>query len=252
MKSNILIRLFGWKTTLINSDTLVLDRWNWISSNLPNNNHNQRLLDIGCGSGALTIGASSKGYQALGLSWDKKNQKKAQKRALICNLTATFEVLDVRELDKRSDLYSKFKYVICTENIEHIINDIKLLNDIYNCLETDGTLLLTTPYKNFKPIWGDEKILKNPPIEDGGHVRFGYDENDCKRVFSKTGYQIQKIDYCSGFLSQKISGLYRFISRYNIFIAWVLILPLRILPILFDKYIPYTNYSICVVAKKSI
>jgi 2-polyprenyl-3-methyl-5-hydroxy-6-metoxy-1,4-benzoquinol methylase len=251
MKSEILIRLFGWKTTLINSDTLVLDRWNWVSRNLPKNNNNDRLLDIGCGSGAFTNGASAKGYQALGLSWDKNNQQKAQKRALISNLTSTFEVLDVRELHIRSDLFCKFKYVICTENIEHIINDIKLLKDINNCLENNGTLLLTTPYKNFKPIWGDEKILKNPPIEDGGHVRFGYDENDCEKIFSETGFKIQKIDYCSGFLSQKISGLYRFVSGYNLFIAWLFILPLRVFPILFDKYIPYTNYSICVIAKKS-
>ena len=164
MKSNALIKFFNWSTTLINSDTLVLDRWNWISSNLPLTNHNDRLLDIGCGSGAFTIGASSKGYKALGLSWDKENQKKAQERTLLSNLTATFDVCDVRELDKRTDLFNSFKFVICTENIEHIINDIKLLNDIHRCLEADGILLLTTPYKNFKPIWGDEKPLKNHPI----------------------------------------------------------------------------------------
>ena len=45
--------------------------------------HRGNLLDVGCGSGAFTIGAARMGYDALGLSWDARNQSVAAERAAI-------------------------------------------------------------------------------------------------------------------------------------------------------------------------
>jgi 2-polyprenyl-3-methyl-5-hydroxy-6-metoxy-1,4-benzoquinol methylase len=41
---------------------------------------------------------------------------------------------------------------LCFENIEHILNDSKLMVDMGRCLKPGGTLLLTTPYVHYKPI----------------------------------------------------------------------------------------------------
>lgn len=253
MDTNLIVRLFGWKATLINGDTLVMDRWKWLSKKLPvrkSKSESYNLLDVGCGSGAFTIGGASKGYKSLGLSWDKNNQLKAQKRANICQKDASFEVWDVRDLDKKKELINTFEYIICTENIEHIINDVKLMNDMNNCLVEGGVLLLTTPNKNLVPMWGDDYAYTENPIEDGGHVRLGYDEQDCISICKKTGFELISIEYCSGFFSQKITGLFRFLGKMDYLFAWSVILPLRVLPILFDKIIPYTGYSICIVAQK--
>jgi SAM-dependent methyltransferase len=65
----------------------------------------KRLLDVGCGSGVFTIGAARLGYRDLGFSWDERNRSVAKERALMCKAPfAEFEVLDVRNLDKRLDL----------------------------------------------------------------------------------------------------------------------------------------------------
>ena len=39
----------------------------------------EALIDIGCGSGAFSIGAALRGYNSLGLSWDERNQQVAEK-----------------------------------------------------------------------------------------------------------------------------------------------------------------------------
>jgi cyclopropane fatty-acyl-phospholipid synthase-like methyltransferase len=72
------------------------------------------LLDVGCGTGAFSIGAALRGYRALGLSWDERNQLAAKERATYCKASsAQFEVLDIRELDRRADLVNSFDVVIC-------------------------------------------------------------------------------------------------------------------------------------------
>ena len=100
---NWLVKILGFPATLIHGDTLVWDRWRWVKPRL--RKHTGYLLDVGCGSGAFTIGAARMGYEALGLSWDKRNQRIAKERAAIINArSAEFGVCDVRRLDDRPDL----------------------------------------------------------------------------------------------------------------------------------------------------
>jgi hypothetical protein len=111
--------------------------------------------------------------------------------------------------------------------------------------------LLTTPNIDFIPIHGEGKSIAQPPVEDGGHVIAGYSAADLKALCDASGFDVQEISFCSGYLSQKITGIMRRISRgAGFYLAWALVLPLRILPPIFDRYIKYTGYSICLVAVK--
>jgi 2-polyprenyl-3-methyl-5-hydroxy-6-metoxy-1,4-benzoquinol methylase len=91
MDKSLLVRIFGFPATLIHGDTLVLDRWLWLRQRLPVTANGDSLIDIGCGTGAFSIGAAKRGYQALGLSWDERNQMEAKKRAQICGVNASFK-----------------------------------------------------------------------------------------------------------------------------------------------------------------
>lgn len=242
-------------TLLLRGDTLVMDRWNWVKKNLPYTSSPKRLIDIGCGNGALTISSALRGYICLGLNWDKKDQVKSQRLVNFIDIdNCSFQIQDVRTLDKRKDLIKKFDIAICTENIEHIIKDKKLLKDIHNCLVPGGRLLLTTPNLNFIPICKGEGEGPFKKIEDGGHVRKGYDEKMLRHLCKNSNLIVDKIEFCGGFLSQKITGIYRTIGKFNTKLAWIVIFPFRPIPLIFDdwftKLLKWPRYSICLEAHK--
>ena len=114
MDQSLLVKLLGFHATLVHGDTMVLDRWLWLRRRLAITRDGEKIIDIGCGTGAFSIGASLRGYETLGLSWDERNQRLASQRAKICRAkSAAFEIVDVRCLDNRKDLINKFDYAIC-------------------------------------------------------------------------------------------------------------------------------------------
>jgi len=247
---NFLVKMIGFNATLIHGDTLVLDRWLWLKDRLPISNGTETLLDVGCGSGAFSLGAAKRGYITTGLSWDDNNQKAAQERAEILKIdNADFPICDARKLDEQKNLINKFDVVINFENIEHILDDKKLMIDIANCLKPGGRLLLTTPYFHFIPITKDD-IGPGNKVEDGGHVVRGYSKQMLFELCEKSGLKVEDISFCSGFFSQKTTAILRKLSRINHLVAWTMILPIRPLIPLLDRIVPYRRYSICMEAFK--
>ncbi len=210
--SSALVRVLGFPATLIHGDTLVLDRWLWLKKHLePVPAVSKTLIDVGCGSGAFTLGAARLGYRSLGLTWDNRGNTVAEERAKICNVPlASFEVQDVRNLGEREDFRDKFDVAICCECIEHILNDARLMRDIAACLKPSGKLLLTTPNFYFRPMSPDEEKMIST-VEDGGHVRLGYTPDDLTRIALPAGFEVEEIGYCSGVLSQRTTTLLRFL-----------------------------------------
>lgn len=254
MNRSALVRLFGFPATLIHGDTLVLDRWLWLRRRIPRTRNGESLIDIGCGSGAFTIGAARRGYSALGLSWDESNQSVAAERAALCEAAgARFEVLDVRQLDSREDLVGQFDYAICAENIEHVIDDGRLIRSIAACLKPGGRLLLTTPFLHYRAITAEDTGPFSA-AEDGWHVRRGYTAVQLRELCAHAGLMAEEISYCSGFLSQKITALQRRLARLHPLVGWAAVLPLRPLPPLLDPLVTkisgWPAYSICLEAVK--
>ena len=253
-RPSLFVRLFGFRATLVHGDTLVLDRWNWLRGRLPVTRNGERILDVGCGSGAFSIGAARRGYECLGLSWDAENQDVARERAAICGAPgARFEIQDVRELDARADLVGRFDIVLCLENVEHILNDRKLIADIAGCLRPGGRLLLTTPNLAYRPFTEE---YKGPfvEVEDGRHVRKGYSPSMLRELCELAGLRVESIGYCGGFTSQKVTGLMRWVSERSVALAWVLALPFRPVPPLVDPCIArvfgWPGFSITLEAYK--
>ncbi len=253
---SLLVRVFGHTATLFHHDTLVIDRWLWLKKKLPITKDKETLIDIGCGTGSFTIGSAKRGYKSLGLSWDERNQNVAEERSVICNAhNAKYETYDIRKLEDRSDLHEKSNIAICSEVIEHIIDDQKLFREIVKCIKPGGRLLLTAPYYDGNPIVNDNIGPFDKVEEDGSHVRKGYTKGMLLELCNDSNLILEEVSYCSGFFSQKITGFLRFLEdNIDPMLAWLIVLPLRIIPLIFDKPISkifnWPGYSICMEAYK--
>jgi SAM-dependent methyltransferase len=154
-------------------------------------------------------------------------------------------------LGQFDELRNRFDVAICFENIEHILDDRKLVHDIAGCLKPGGQLLLTTPSYYYRAVAADG-LGPFSRVEDGGHVRRGYTAAMLKELCAVEGLVVDEIGYCSGFFSQKVTAILYVVRPF--ILGWILVLPLRILPILFDaaisKIAGWPPYSICMVAYK--
>jgi 2-polyprenyl-3-methyl-5-hydroxy-6-metoxy-1,4-benzoquinol methylase len=251
----LLGKIFGHRFYLFLGDTLVLDRYLWLLRFLPITREPMKLIDIGCGTGAFTLVSAARGYNSLGISWDERNQLEAVKCGKNQNLdqSAKFEIRDIRKLAQYRKLRNKFDICVNFENIEHILDDRKLMRDVYNILKPGGMLIFSAPYYFLCPISkSDEGPFSNE--EDGGHVRRGYTRTMLEELCLEVGFKVEIISGCSGFFSQKITRIYRKLFVIHPLLAWILILPFRVAPPLLDplfrNLFGVTDYSICMVASK--
>lgn len=251
--SSPLVDIFGFPATLVHGDATVIDRWRWLCRHLPKTANGERLLEVGCGSGAFTIGAAKRGYQALGLSWSEPDLEKASARAAACNVgdRASFVVKDARELDRQPEFAGQFDVVICCEVIEHILDDLRLMQSIFGCLKPGGRLLLTAPNLEYRAITpGDNGPFSTE--ENGWHVRRGYTHAMLLELCHRSDFIAEEIAYCSGIVSQLICKLWRESAKIDTRLGWLSVLPFRPLPLLFDRplgwLLHWPAYSICLVA----
>jgi len=245
---NILIKIIGWKATVLHGDPSFYDRWRWLKNYLMAGP--LRTLDAGCGSGALAMYAAKIGNNALGISFNENEVKIAKERAKILKLdNINFVKMNLKSLKKHRKTFGKFNQIICFETMEHIMDDQTFISNLSALLELGGKLILTTPFKEHRALLGESLS----EYEDGGHVRWGYTYEELNEIFSKNGLKIIVSGYISGFVSQYITNIMRLLSRKNLMFGWAVTLPLRIFQIIdssFTKLINYPFLSIGVVGVK--
>ena len=227
MNRNALVRLLGWPALALQGDVLFVERLAWVRRHLRRGS--LRTLDAGCGTGAITILAARLGNHALGLTVSEGDAELAAERAALLGAnTATFRVLDLRELGPAVPELGNFDQVIACEVIEHLIDDAALIASLAALLRPGGRLLLTTPYLHHRPMYGETVSA----AEDGGHVRFGYTHDQLRCRFENAGLRLETTGCLNGFFAQSAFDLYLRLLRVHPKFGWLLTLPLRPLRVL--------------------
>ena len=129
----------------------------------------KEVLDVGCSTGYGTAM-----LDAIGVDINHRLLARAKRRGL--------EVIrcDVQHLPFRS---ASFSMVTCFEVIEHVNRPRLVLNDIFESLKLGGTMVLTTPNKNFLKI--DRLLVRK---KKGSYPVREYNAKEMKTIIEDTGF----------------------------------------------------------------
>ncbi len=187
---NRLIRLFGLGYLRLTRDALIHERLRYLVSILATlGRPDMRVLDVGCGSGMALYycGRFCRGIVGEYVGIDM-NVERLPARWGFVDLPHAFQPVD---LDDEWD-FGAFDLVWCSEVIEHLLDDEHLFRQLGTQLGPSGVLVITTPSRPFVERMGRliPGFNRVSPIQDGGHVRAGYDLEDFRRMASLNGLSL--------------------------------------------------------------
>ena len=120
------------------------------------------VLDLGCGTGSITVALTQRGYKVTGIDISPEMLTQAEQKARVAGITIPFYQQDIRnlELNFRPDA------VIATfDTLNYILNEQDLrcvFEGVYRNLQEDGLLIfdLNTQYKLLK-VLGENVFTHN-------------------------------------------------------------------------------------------
>ena len=115
-----------------------------------------KVLDVGCGNGAITSAVASLGCEVVGVDVSESSIERARESNRFPN--ARFEVV----LGDEFDLNDGYDLIICSEVLEHLHRPQRLLKTIVRHLKDDGFLFITIPngYGPREILGRTEKFLR--------------------------------------------------------------------------------------------
>lgn len=177
-----------------------------------NNENKLKVLDYGCGSGTLTYYLASKGHIITGTDISDKILKINEISAQVIGVKSRCTFINARKLNNKKYL-NFFDLVICSEVIEHIKDDNRLIRRLYKLLKKTGILYLSTPSVN-APLYR-MGLLSNFD-KNVGHLR-RYSKMDIEKILLNNKFHIIKIEKAEGILRNIL-----FTSpKFNIFIKFI-------------------------------
>jgi len=167
---------------------------------------NDRLLDVGCGSGNVIIEFAKQVDYALGIDNNTgciQFLKKKLKDEHIDNADAY--VADLLQLELKGEQFTR---IVMTEILEHFSKEegIKVLKQINSVLSPNGKLLITTP--NYKSPWVIlEKLMDifrlSPKLWGEQHL-IKFTPNRLKKMLEDSGFSVERqgtLNFLSPFLT---------------------------------------------------
>ena len=115
----------------------------------------KKVLDLGCGSGGMTVAMAENGANCLGIDHSDMRVIEANKFAEEKNVSVKFLVHDILDL---KDPFEKYNFIVLAEVVEHLVTESnveKLLIWCKDHLTQDGYLYLSFP-PWFNPFAGHQ------------------------------------------------------------------------------------------------
>lgn len=161
----------------------VLDDMHWPASR-------KRLLDVGCGNGSLTSRLPDLGWSVVGIDPSEEGIAQARK---------AHPGLDFRQMSAYEDLRSSlgaFPVALSLEVIEHLYAPRDYLARVFDVLDDDGRLVLSTPYHGY---WKNLALALSGRLDqhftalwDHGHIKF-WSIPTISRVLEESRFKVEQV-----------------------------------------------------------
>jgi len=99
----------------------------------------EKILDVACGDGALSLKSARRGCQVHGI--DMSPYSIASANILGGKRDCHFLIADAEQLPYKSGSFDK---IVCSSSLEHFSDDVKALREMNGVLKTNGIVVLTT------------------------------------------------------------------------------------------------------------
>lgn len=126
---------------------------------LPYLKKRDKILDLCCGYGRISILLAKKGYKIEGIDISPNLIKFAKKKAEKEHLKIKFRKGDMRKLPYKNESFDK---ILCLwSSFNHLLtkeDQLNALKEAYRCLRKNGKYIMDLP--NGESVWGKEQIKK--------------------------------------------------------------------------------------------
>jgi 2-polyprenyl-3-methyl-5-hydroxy-6-metoxy-1,4-benzoquinol methylase len=149
----------------------------------------KKILDLGCGNGAMCRELLAAGYEVVGCDLDEGGVEIARRHMP----GIPFHVLGVDDDPSRLGV-ADFDLVVSTEVVEHLFRPRNLPRFAHRTLKPGGRLLVTTPYhgylKNLALALFDKWDLHHSPLWEGGHIKF-WSAKTLGKLLESNGFSVE-------------------------------------------------------------
>lgn len=163
--------------------------------NLSNPKNIQNVIDFGAGIGTLSALFRKKSFQPICVEVDQKNCEILKKRGF--NTVSSLDQID-----------EDISFIFSSNVLEHINNDVEILNQMREKLSDDGNLFLYLPA---------HRLLWSQLDEAVGHYR-RYSFKDLAQKLQQADFEIKKMHYADsiGFLATIAIKIFGFNSNKSL------------------------------------
>jgi 2-polyprenyl-6-hydroxyphenyl methylase/3-demethylubiquinone-9 3-methyltransferase len=145
----------------------------------------QRIFEVGCGSGATANMLSSHGFSITAIDPSKSGieQAKSAYPHIVFAEASAYEEL--------SSQYGTFPIVVSLEVVEHVFWPRKYAKTVYDLLQPEGVAIISTPYhgyfKNLALAITGKFDSHWSPLWDGGHIKF-WSQKTLRSLLEEVGF----------------------------------------------------------------
>jgi 2-polyprenyl-3-methyl-5-hydroxy-6-metoxy-1,4-benzoquinol methylase len=220
--------------------------------------HFTTVLDAGCGKGDFTFYLAERFPNAKIVGWDSCNPDLHELRdnIIVCNKirelanlkNTEFHTKDLVDLDQQQ----QYDFIFSIHVLEHIHNNRKVLENIYNALKNNGYLHLQMPSNvEMKPFFPKKWFKQLYEWEEKEHIGDVYTLSELKDLLEKTGFHVQSARTDGGFIQAFAWQLGEVLVSHRLFIPFAFLLPLlKMLTYIGNLLIDDGNGSLVFLAQK--